>query len=296
MSSPPNSFTTQAIWDLWLAVSRALGSKVKLGGIYANKPGYHNTRAQNSSGNYSVTLPLDKQGPSNKAAALDLTFPSASDMKLYTDRLRKAMQSRDPRMGSVKEFYGTLNGSVVYGLGKKSRDGAPYKTSADKSHLWHIHISFFRADVENWNRLKGIAEVLIGASLPSSGNATIEEEDMFPKYGDKGAAVEYYQRILIYLGYALPKYGYDGHFGDETWRALKKWFADQGGDKNWNGKRITPWIKLTLEYQYKEKRDAPKLAKLKGEKGEPGPAGPPGKDGVLELPAEFSGRITLTEK
>lgn len=283
MSSPPNSFTTQAIWDLWLSVSRALGSKVKLGGIYANKPGYHNTRAQNSSGNYSVTLPLDKQGPSNKAAALDLTFPSAADMKLYTDRLRKAMQSRDPRMGSVKEFYGTLNGSVVYGLGKKSRDGAPYSTSADKSHLWHIHISFFRADVENWNRLKGIAEVLIGASLPSSGNATIEGGIMLPKYGAKGTVVGYWQRMLLAAGEKLPKYGVDNHYGDETKNAVLSWYKRNGGDpKKFDGKSITSWTAISLQRAVFA--------------GKPGPEGKPGKDGVLKLPAEFSGKITLTEK
>src|SRR5690606_25770920 len=233
MGAPPNSQTPQAIWDVWLAVDQALGSKVKLGGIYANKPGYHNTRAQNASGNYSVQLPLDKQGPSNKAAALDLTFPSASDMKKYTARLRDAMKAGDPRMGSVKEFYGTLDGKNVYGLGKKSRTGAPYSTSADKAHLWHIHISFFRADVENWGRLKGVAEIFTGKSASgSSGNSpTIFGGIMLPREGDKGPDVEFWQRMLLRTGEKLPKYGADAAWGAEMTAAVQSSRTKLGWDK-----------------------------------------------------------------
>lgn len=269
-------------------------------GIVAKKSGYHSSRNYNRAkhpNDYSTKLAEDLRGPADAAAAIDITPRDSAQQRLLTRRLRDAFNRGDPRVKALKEFYGSLdttNGrnGTVFGLGKKSSGGAPYSTTADSSHLSHIHISIFRAYVDDWNALKGVVEILAGTEI----NYTSEDEDMFPKYGDKGAAVEYYQRILIYLGYALPKYGNDAHFGDETWNALKKWFVDQGGDKNWNGKRITPWIKLELEYQHKEKRDAPKLAKLKGEKGEPGPAGPPGKDGVLKLPAEFSGKITLTEK
>lgn len=174
MSTPPNAYTTAPLWDLWLGADNAIKS-ARFGGIYANKSGYHNTRNAHFSeagrergwdDNYSVQLSLDKQGPGDKAAALDLTLSDA-DMKTYTKRLKQAMESGDPRMGSVKEFYGTLDGNVVYGLGKKSRSGTPYKTSADSSHLWHIHLSFFRADVADRGRVLDVLGVLTGAVKPT---------------------------------------------------------------------------------------------------------------------------------
>lgn len=39
--------------------------------------------------------------------------------------------------------------------------------------------------------------------------------------GDKGAKVKEIQSNLIKLGYKLPKYGADSHFGDETVAAVK---------------------------------------------------------------------------
>lgn len=46
------------------------------------------------------------------------------------------------------------------------------------------------------------------------------------KYGDKGAAVKDMQQKLLKLGYELPKYGADSHFGDETREALKEYAKD----------------------------------------------------------------------
>lgn len=48
------------------------------------------------------------------------------------------------------------------------------------------------------------------------------------KYGDKGPEVREMQERLLALGYELPKYGADGHFGDETRAALKEY-----ADDNW---------------------------------------------------------------
>jgi len=165
--STPNAYTAEPLWDLWLGADQAIKS-ARFGGIYADKPGYHNTRQRNQQkwpSNYSIQLSLDKQGPGDKAAAIDLTLSDA-DMREYTGRLKAAMESGDARVGSVKEFYGTLDNAKVYGLGKKSRTGKPYSTSADSSHLWHIHISFFRADVADRDRVLAVLDVLTGAAVP----------------------------------------------------------------------------------------------------------------------------------
>ncbi|MFB9661608.1 peptidoglycan-binding protein [Glycomyces mayteni] len=287
MSNPPNNYTTPALWRLWEEISAVIGYRVKYGGIYANKSGYHNTRDGNKAkwpSNYSIQLDLDKLGPSNKAAAIDLTFSSVTDMIKYTKRISDAFSARDARLASVKEFYGTLDGKVVHGLGKKSRVGKPYETSADKSHLWHLHVSFFRADVENWDRIKGVFEVLTGKTAGSATPAQDESLDMTaPTYGEKSWRVEQMQRRFETLGYELDG-GHDGAYGPSTKAVVKKWFKDCW-DKDWHGDSVTPWMWDELLLQFLAKRG------LKGVKGDPGPAG---KDGVLKLPASFAGTVTLT--
>jgi hypothetical protein len=259
MSTPPNVYITQAVWDLWLAIDKAIPLETKLGGIYANKSGYHNTRKANKAKwptNYSIKLDLDKQGPDDKAAALDITFPAESDMEKYTDRLRDAFAVGDDRLASLKEFYGTLNGEKVFGLGKKSRNGTPYETSADSSHLWHIHLSFFRADVENWDRLKGIYEVLLGKapekpskpSVPATPKPTTPQNSQdwtvklimaLPtiKSGAEGADAKRAQALLVANG---RKLSIDGKFGPVSVRDTKAFQKAKGlvadgfiGPKTW---------------------------------------------------------------
>jgi hypothetical protein len=265
MSTPPNNYITQAIWDLWLACHKEFGSRVELGGVYANKSGYHNTRAAHFTKkakekgwdeNYSVQLDLDKQGPSDKAAAIDLSFDSEADMRLYTSRLDEAFWARDSRLASVKEFYGTLDNKTVYGLGKKSRVGAPYKTSADKSHLWHLHISFFRADVEHWDRIKGVYSVLAdkGAqappkpSKPETPNPTtpVKTSDWTDRLimalptirrGSKGTDAKRVQALAVANG---RKISIDGIIGPNSEREIKAFQRSKGlvadcivGPKTW---------------------------------------------------------------
>ncbi|QSB15246.1 peptidoglycan-binding protein [Natronosporangium hydrolyticum] len=138
-----------------------------LGGIWAAKSGYHSSRAYNQAnhpGNYSIRLSLDLQGPSDKAAAIDYTMSDA-EMRRRTGYLRDGVERNDPRLYAVREFYGTVNSSTVFGRIKDSRTGSWRVSSADSSHLWHIHISFFRAYVNVWNELSPVLSVLSGESL-----------------------------------------------------------------------------------------------------------------------------------
>ncbi|MCP4204260.1 MAG: hypothetical protein GY769_20275 [bacterium] len=47
------------------------------------------------------------------------------------------------------------------------------------------------------------------------------------KFNDRGAVVETVQGKLLRLGYRLPRYGADGHCGDETWDALQQYARDR---------------------------------------------------------------------
>jgi hypothetical protein len=46
------------------------------------------------------------------------------------------------------------------------------------------------------------------------------------QYGDRGKHVRALQLSLIKAGYELPKFGADGHFGDETWESLQDFAMD----------------------------------------------------------------------
>ena len=52
--------------------------------------------------------------------------------------------------------------------------------------------------------------------------------DRVLKYGDNGDDVKELQQDLMKLGYALPEYGADGEFGDETKAAVKAFQKDHG--------------------------------------------------------------------
>jgi hypothetical protein len=157
------------MWWLWLEIDK-LDDDIALGGIYANKKGYHNTRAANDKhwpGNYSVTHADDRKGPSNLAAAIDLTFRSAQrgdyrNIEKYSDRLYAAGRANDPRLHGWREFFGQCDAdSHVEGWDfRKDQD-----STSDSSHLWHIHASEIRAYAESLVNKQAFLSVLKGETL-----------------------------------------------------------------------------------------------------------------------------------
>lgn len=145
-------------------------------GIYAAKGGYHNTRAHHLAGtyggsktDYSIVPAADKLGSSTLAAATDISFEDArlrSDFHTiakYSARLYRAFSTRDKRLfyqgqAVVREFFGnidldrTVEGWSLY---------RGYALSSDPTHQWHIHISFHRKFVENWDAVRGVLDVLL---------------------------------------------------------------------------------------------------------------------------------------
>lgn len=162
MASPDDYRISDAMYDiLWVSFKKKYGSKVKLGGIYANKTGYHDARA-GQSGNYSVRRTVDRKGSATKSAAIDWTYSDKALIKLHTKRLLKAYDnSKDPRIGphNTAEFYGTTNGYSVVG-----RLHGKWATS-DNTHLWHIHFAVNRQWIDSAYVMRAVYSVLIGESL-----------------------------------------------------------------------------------------------------------------------------------
>ncbi|GAB3981231.1 hypothetical protein GCM10027615_61370 [Plantactinospora veratri] len=190
-ANPNPARISEASWWLMQELLK-LQSGSQNGGIYANKSGYHNTRAANDPNNYSVRDTEDKGGPSDKAAAYDWTFPEAQSFALapgevnaeldlphpttanaaaanygniarFSNRLLAAgKDSRDPRMNGWREFYGQVdNDRDVEGWDFRYDDAV----SSDSSHLWHIHLSEDRDKVTSFENKEALLSVLRGETV-----------------------------------------------------------------------------------------------------------------------------------
>lgn len=173
MASNPNPTRISApMWRFWEEFS-AFEDDAELGGIYADKTGYHNYRDALSSTDYSVEeVANDRKGSGKYADGIDLTL-NESNMKKYSNRLKTAYKSKDKRLfingePATREFIGTIDGDTVYcymltggipqGVGSDSGED----WGRDSSHLWHIHISIIRKFGDNWQIFSGLLSILKG--------------------------------------------------------------------------------------------------------------------------------------
>lgn len=134
----------------------------RFGGIFPATPtsfGYHNARYRLPAWDYSVQRENDRRGSGWAASALDVTMGPA-DMAACTQRLITATQNRDPRLQGLRSFLGTINGRTVTGMDVRDRR---FITS-DLSHLWHIHLSFYRWFANNAAAMQAIADVFTGVN------------------------------------------------------------------------------------------------------------------------------------
>lgn len=241
--NPDPARITDEMWRLW---EERPNKAWKLGGIYANKPAYHNSvfaNQKNWPNNYSIQLPLDLVNVNrDKARAIDYTMTEAEMIKT-TKRMRdSALNPADDRLAAVKEFYGTLDGKIVYGLSKDNVDGPWERSSADSSHIWHEHISIFTAFVNKWTMLEPILSVLSGESLLDWRMKNV----FLPKQGDTGQEVNYWQHVHNVVSPLydpdLPKLTVDGIYGPKMSSAVKSFYLKLGGKGTFDGSAITGWI------------------------------------------------------
>jgi peptidoglycan hydrolase-like protein with peptidoglycan-binding domain len=231
--NPAPARITAAMWALWQECQLIMGSAVTLGGIYAFKPGYHSTRTDNQTnwpGNYSIQYKRDNEGPADKSAAIDLTFPTAQTgnyaiIRVYGARLlASGRDMNDPRGNYLREFYGQADAdSAVEGWDFQSLR----EVTSDVSHRWHIHLSIMRAYIANPAAMRAILSILRGetvtawgakemqlaSTLPTPGSRTLVYTDAQPML--RGGDVTDVQHRVG----ATP----DGIFGPHTRDAVKLW-------------------------------------------------------------------------
>lgn len=163
-------YAPAAITWLGAQATAQLGAKVSgIIGDARHKTGYHRSRNWimtygRKGADYSIQLPEDRLGDGNAVSALDLSFPS-SKMKVITAHLRRAaLDQRDWRKRYLREFIGTLDGSRVYrrDVYKRRDDWG----NRDRSHLWHIHLSFLRKYANDFEAMKWVLAIMKGETGP----------------------------------------------------------------------------------------------------------------------------------
>lgn len=225
-----------------------LFKSAKLSGIVPDrshlaKGGYHCSREdQPSQKNYSVTRPDDKGGPSNAAAAIDMTM-NAADMKSCTLRLAAAYDNaNDPRRKYINAFNGCTNNKTATRYDVYARK----KSSASKDHVWHVHLSIRRKYVQSATAMTAILSLLKGESLSSylksvgggtgASASSPAAKPSFPgemKRNDKqsspNANVKKMQEQLNRKGQKVTA---DGYFGAGTEKAVKAFQKSKGLDQD----------------------------------------------------------------
>jgi hypothetical protein len=167
--APPN------LYKLYTLVQPGFSS-LRKGGVVGDTRhvaggGYHisrnDLRSHGQSGDYSIRAPADGRGNGSCASAIDITLNRAQ-MVVMSKRLKAAFDRNDPRIDCLREFIGTVDNRNVCGWNRYRtgrRTGWYSSGYSESSHLWHVHLSFFRAYNNDWNRMLGVAEVL--RSLPA---------------------------------------------------------------------------------------------------------------------------------
>lgn len=291
----------EALWRAWQAAVTII-TGVRLGGIYANKPGYHSSRSENLRSwpwSYSVRFTLDlNRGPGWAARAIDLTM-SAANMRTYTDRLVAAADRNDPRLRGMREFYGTTDGVNVVGRIRDNDTGAYRRSSSDSSHLWHIHISFWCAHCATWAAVAAVLSVLRDESL-AQWQAREGGLVMFCARGDQGPVVEALQRQLKY---DLRFYtgAIDGDYGPLTAQGVVRLMEAGDQEPERDGDVFGPQEYTQLNRQIAQRWGGEQGPRgPAGPQGEPGPAGPvgprgePGPQGPSGEPGKTPTKVLIT--
>jgi hypothetical protein len=127
--------------------------------------GYHISREDQPSTNYSVTRADDKSGngPSDRAAAIDMTMSTADIIKCHT-RIRELWKNR--AKDSRFKYINAWNGWDGQGDAGRYDVVKGTITTASSDHKWHIHLEIRRKYVNDMTAMKAVLSILKGEPAP----------------------------------------------------------------------------------------------------------------------------------
>lgn len=167
MASSPNPARITDAWWWFMGELLYLSPGSINSGIYGLKAGYHSSRADNQRywpGNYSIRAAADLDGPNDKAAAGDWTFPDAQAGRYATivkfmDRVEAAFHARDKRLAGWREVLGQADAD---GYAEGFDFDGWYTRTPDSTHLWHIHFSEHRRFAGDYRNKRAMLSILYG--------------------------------------------------------------------------------------------------------------------------------------
>lgn len=239
-----NEYAPPALRGLYDLIKSGLPAAEMSGivGDSAHTYGYHRCRNVIPGGDYSRQHSLDQQGDGWAASALDVKLPP-EQMRAVTARLMDAAKAADPRLRALREFCGTTDGTRTHAFDLSNRRESLGEW--DASHLWHIHLSIYRAHANDTAALAPIANVMAGGAGPKPSPIPPKPADRsgwpLPSghyfglvtgpnecHGGIDAAerawVQKIQQRLQALGYAPKTPGWaDGRFEEPTKAAVTAW-------------------------------------------------------------------------
>lgn len=173
---------------------------------HAARGGYHISRQDQPSNNYSVTRPDDKLGPADRAAAIDMTMSTADMIKCHT-RLRELWKNRskDPRFKYINAWngwdgkgdagrYDVIAGTIAY---------------ATPDHKWHIHLEIRRKYANDMTAMNAILSLLRGEAYSTTGDDDMTQDEFTKLFlnaiRQEDVARELRARPWQYVGGGIPK-------------------------------------------------------------------------------------------
>lgn len=175
MRNPDPARISAPLWWLVEQCTAATSTPfaAEYGGTWARNPdgGSHADAAwlkRTRPNDYSLRGPKQQNGPQDYGRAFDWTFPSAqrgdwSEIGLYSRRVERAWELKDPRMFGVFEVLCQTpedrqpEGFVFY---PEKRFRVP-----DSSHEWHMHLGLLTMYINDWTAVRALWSVLSGQSL-----------------------------------------------------------------------------------------------------------------------------------
>lgn len=214
--------------------------------------GYHISIEDQSSSNYSVVRPDDKAPPGTwsrrHATALDMSMNKA-DMVKCTRRMMVVWSDRtDPR----RQYFNGFNAWTGSGDAQRWDYVTNTVQKSTNDHQWHVHKELRRKYYDVPKAFRALISIIRGETKEQwlASEAGRGDDDMFCKYGDgnngtPSDAVIAVQELLLQLDpKALPQFGADGGYGDETAKAMSRLVT--GGDgKVYGGRAYAKLRKLT---------------------------------------------------